>query len=490
MPRTEAGAGATDANTAIVSRMQELLQSAQPAGPVIPEAGEPTVITAEGEETALRSMKGGDPLSQEVNIDFREMDLVNVVAILANKAGINIIAGTDLQGTVTANLQGVTLRQAIETVLRTNGLGIIEEEGIYRIVPYEEAVEAQRQTTMIHLENAKATEVQRVLLDIIKGSPDQRVINVSANETANILVISGPETRIQELVQVARDLDVAEPVLPTVTEPIKLNYAQPDDVATILQDMLTPEIGTVSSDERGRFIIIKDVPVVVEQARMLINQIDMPVKQVLIDTMVVDVALDDSADTGVNWLLQAVQHQSRRNAAIGPNAPNTGNLQDLGLGTNMPFSQNPASALSFGLLTGDIDWSGVISAEIRNQNGRLVSNPVVVAVENTPAKISISQEIPYVELRQTSGGGSQTTTEFKEVGTILMVTPSVTHDDHIIVKVAGKESSTAGEFNGIPIEDKRELETNLRMANGQTIFIGGLRKNDNNTTVRKVPILG
>ncbi len=127
---------------------------------------------------------------------------------------------------------------------------------------------------------------------------------------------------------------------------------------------------------------------------------------------------------------------------------------------------------------------------MRNRNGRLISNPVLVTVENKPATISIAQEIPYVELTQTDRGGQQTNTEFKEVGTVLTVTPAVTHDDHIIVELDGKESGTTGEFNGVPIEDKREVSSTLHMRSGQTIFVGGLRKNDKDTTVRKIPVLG
>lgn len=475
-----------------VKRLQVELAGAESTSSIISkrkELEEETEVASVASPARPRPMKG-DPLTQIVNIDFREMELINVVAILANKAGINVVAGAELTGTVTANLKNVTLRQAMETALRTNGLGMVEEAGIYNIVTYEEAVAAQRTTEMIALSNAKAKEVETVLTDVMKGAPDQSRVSISANPTSNVIVIAGPKHVTNQLLQLARELDISEPVLPTVTEPIKLNYADPDELELMLEKMLTPEIGSVASDARGRHIVITDVPVVVEQIRELIKQLDVAVKQVVIDAMVVDAVLEDNADTGVQWLVQAVQNQSRRQAALGPDAANTGDLQALGLATDMLVGRTAASILNFGVLTGDIDWNGIIQAEIRNQNGHLVSNPVIVAVENEEARISISQEIPFVELKQTGAGGSQTTTEFKEVGTVLTVTPQVTHDNHIMAKISGKESGTAGEFNGIPIEDKREIETSLRVNNGQTIFIGGLRKRDNDATIRKVPILG
>lgn len=432
----------------------------------------------------------GDPLEQIVNIDFREMDLTNVVALLAHKADINVIAGTDLRGTVTANLRNVPLRQALETALRMNNLGMVEEEGIYRIVPYEDAMAVNRMTEIVKLDNAKAEDVGKVLTDVSKGMGDRAGYSITSNKAANLLVITAPKHRIQELISLAKSLDLEKPVLPTVTEAIPLSYSEPKDVLKIVEPMLSPDFGKASADDRARHIIITDIPVVIEQVKTLIASLDMPVKQVMIETMVVDILLNDEADTGVKWLFDTLQRQSRANAAIGPDAPTVGTLQDLALETSMDVMQNPGSLLNFGLLTKNLDWKGAIQMEVRNRNGRLVSNPVVLTVENQMAQISISQEIPYIELRQTQQGGSQTTTSFKEVGTVLSVTPQVTHDNHIICKIEGKESATSGEFQGVPIEDKREIISTMRMANGQTIFIGGLRKNDNNSSVRKVPILG
>lgn len=437
----------------------------------------------------------GDPMEQIVNIDFREMELSNVVALLAHKAGINVIAGTELTGIVTANLRNVTLRRAMETALRMNDLGMLEEEGIYRIVPYGEAMSSKRDSEVIELKNAKSDEMQRVLKEIIVGSPDEALINIASDKASNVVVISGPASKIETLVAMAQRLDVAEPVLPTVTEAIKLNYADPAQILTSVEKMLTEKVGNASTDLRARHIIITDLPVVVENIRELVSKLDTPTKQVAIDAMIVDVNLQDGAETGVDWLINSVQEQSRRQAALGtdengdPLGRAIGSLQELGLATAL--TGNPAAGvLNFGILTGDIDWQGIIQAEIRNQKGRLISNPVLVTIENEPATIDITQEIPFVEVKETNAGGSQTNTEFKNIGTVLTVTPRVTHDDDILVDIDAKESTTAGEFNGIPIEDKRSIKTNLRVASGNTIFIGGLRKQSSNNTTRKIPVLG
>lgn len=483
-----------DSNTAINAAMRELqTQSegldAQPASMLesTPRVA-PATSVASAEPLPKPEVYKGDPLMRPVNLDFREMELSNVVALLAHMAGINVVAGTDVTGTVTANLQGVPLKQAMETALRLNGLGLSEEEGIYYIVPYNEAIQKQRRTEMINLENAKAVEIQGVIESLITGMPEEKAITVTANETANILLISGPDKRIDDLVRVARSLDVAEPVLPTVTEAMKINYGMPEDMVETIEKMLTKDIGQVAADTRSRHLIVTDQPVVVEQIRQLITSLDMPVKEVMIDAMVVDVTLEDDAETGVDWIINSVRRQSRRDAALGT-GQNVSDLQALGLDTSLP-STVAGGLLNFAVLSNRIDWRGLIQAEIRNLNGKLVSNPVVFTVENKPAKIEIVRDIPYVEVKETSQGGSQTNTEFKQIGTILEVTPRVTHDGYIITDIDAKESDTNGEFNGIPIEDRRSITTTMHVKDGHTIFMGGLRKRTDSTTVRKVPILG
>ena len=427
-----------------------------------------------------------DPLDQLVNIDFREMPLSNVVALLAQKAQINVVAGADVVGTVTAKLTNVPLREAIETVLRMNGLGMVEKKGIFYIVPYEQAVAERRATRMIHLRNAQAKDVKLTIDGILLGDPDAQLVSASSNDSTNTIIISGPEEKVDELEAIVEQLDVSEPMLPTVTEVIKLNYAVPEEIASTVEDLLTESVGSVSADERGRNLVVTDIPVVIEEIRALVEQLDQPVKQVSIETMIVDAVLEDSSQTGVDWLLNAVRRVNRRGETVG-------NLQNLGLTASMPVTQTatPGGSLAFGILSSDIDLSGIISAEVQASNANILANPVVVTVENKEATISISEEIPYQELTQTGGGGELATTEFKDVGTILTVTPRVTHDNHVIVNLRAKQSvATDVSETGVPVEDKREAETTLRAFDGQSVFIGGLRKFQDRKSVRKLPVLG
>lgn len=433
-----------------------------------------------------------DPLRQPVNIDFREMDLATLVSLLAQKAQINVIAGTEVSGTVTANLQNVPLGRAIEIILRMNNLGIVEEDGVYRITTYEEAVSSRRETKMIFLKNAAANEVKMTLDQIIQSTTGARLLAVSANETSNVLILSGPSEMVREFEAVVLGLDVAEPVIPTLTEAIKLNYSDPEEIVPIVQPLLS-DAGRVSGDLRSRTLVVTDIPIKVEEIRTVVTELDLPVKQVSISAMIVDAVLTDDAQTGIDWFVDAVRDFNEAGELVG-NVSQLTTEADFSTGPITPGFVNPVnlgSQLMFGILSGDFNIQAAIGAEVRSNNAEILATPTIVTVENKPARISIAQEIPFQELTQTTTGPPIATTEFKEVGTVLEVVPRVTHDNHIIVDVDAKQSDTKGEsITGIPPEDKREAQTTLRVRDGQTIFIGGLRRFDDELTVRKTPVLG
>ncbi len=518
-PRDEAPADTpsekfTDANRALVNKLHELLNGAETAteasGPApdhavalppaiqpvenavveaisMPAADAPTVVVAP--PAPMEEVYRGDPMQMPVTLSFREVEVNEIVAILKIKAGINVIYRADLSEKVTVELEDVPLRQAMETVLSIVDLGFLERRGIYYIVPYQEAVSATKVQKIVSLEHADPAEIKTILDDIIAGTPDSRYVTVSANETSNLVVLSGPRETLEDLARFVAELDIAPEVFPIVTEAIQLNYATPTEVLTSMIGLATPEFGSISANDSTRHIIVKDTPIVVEQVRGLIAQLDIAVKRVAIDALLIDVSLSDQADTGVDWLLDVLRRRSRR--AAGPNGDGNavGNLQELSFAQGLGM-QSAAGAMSFGILSDRIDLRGLIQAEIRNSDSRLISNPQLVTIENQTAKLEITQQIPYIELKSNDLGGQATTTQFKDVGTILEVTPRVTHDNQIIAKILAKESGTAGEFNGVPIEDLRQVTSTVRLNDGETIFMAGARERTTVTSVRKIPFLG
>ena len=459
------------------------------------------------------SKKVTDPLLEPVDIDFRDMELSLVVGLLAEMAQINVVAGTPVTGMVTARLTDVPLLQAMETVLQLNGLGMVEEDGVFHILPIEEVVAKKQVRRIVYLENSQAADLKTTLDDVLLGMPEGSQVSVSANEATNVLILSGPEKRICELEEIVLQLDIAEPALPTVTVAIKTNYAEPSALVQALRESVLSDTETgrtggssrqvthVAADERSRSIIITDIPVRVELARKLIEQLDQPVKQVSIESMIVDAVLTDTAETGVDWFLKAVRRQKASDQQLGNvDAPMVSNLQRLELSADAKDTlvdhsglslTGLASQLQLGVLSNDIDITAIIAAQVASANAHLLGNPVIVTVENKPAKINIASEYPYLEQTQSVTGPPMANVEFKDIGVVLEVTPRVTHDDHILVDVMAKYSrALRNPVGDVPIEEKREAQTTLRTKNGQTIFIGGLRSYDDKANVTKVPVLG
>lgn len=488
-PAVPAQGAETSAQAPLPDQAQNVKTVEEPAAVEAPkEPAQPPKIIAAPKPAEREALPPGvDPLDQIVNIDFREMDLSSVVSLLAKKGQVNVIAGTEVSGTVTADIRNVPLRKAMDMVLRMNGLGIVEEEGIFRIVPYEEAVAARRSTKMIALDNAQADDVRTTLEGILVGGRDAKIISVSANKNTNTLIISGPEDRAAELERLARELDVKKPTLPTVTEAIKLNYLDPKSAKPIAETMKTDKIGKVEVDQEGRHLVVTDIPAAVEQMKALLLTVDKPVKQVAIEAMIVDAVLSDASQTGVDWTIEAL----RRHSTNGDLVSDLSQLRmDANLG-QIGTEALDAGIISLGTLSSEVRLNATIAAEVQSRNAQILASPSIVTVENQPATISIVQEFPYQEITQGLTGPPVASTSFKPIGVTLEVTPRITHSNDTIVEIQAKQSSVSGlTESGVPIEDKREAHTTLRAQDGRTIFIGGLRNTSDRLNVSKIPVLG
>jgi type IV pilus secretin PilQ/predicted competence protein len=430
---------------------------------------------------------GGDPMNQIVDIDFRDMELRNAVAILRNMANVNVVAGPALTGTVNASLKDVPLRKALEILLKLNNLGMIEEDGIITIVPYAEAASTNRTTQTVYLSNGNATGIATTLGGVIGAATDSDLVSISPNDTTNIILIAGPPARVAELAGLAQELDIAKPVLPTVTVAIPLNYADPVTILPVVQSLLTLDVGKAEADVRGRHIIVTDAPAVVEQVRSLIQDVDKPVKRVSLNALLVDVVLRDSSEIGANWLFGLNPDVNSRGETIGDFAGASLASAVGGVGT----SSLDAGILNFSLFNEDYSLAGALGAEVTSGNVEILANPTIIATENRLATIDIVQDFPYQQLQQSTQGPPMSTTNFKQIGVTLNVTPRVTHDNTVIVDIDTKESSVSAlTEDGVPIEERRQAATTLPLRDGQTAFIGGLRSVSDTITTNKIPVLG
>lgn len=483
----------------------------QPAAPAAPIRSVQATTSAGTMGVNQQVYDPNDPLGQRADVRFREMELRNAVDILAKKAEMNVVGGPALTGTINANMTNVPLGRALQIILEVHGLGMIREGNILRIVTLEEALATHRITQIVRLNKANATDIATTLQNTLAGGVNSDLVSISPNETTNIILIAGPPARVSELVNLAEQLDVSEPVLPTFTEAIPLNYAEPQEILPVIENMLTTDVGSATPDPRTRHIIVNDVPAVLEQVREVMLSLDRPVKQVAIESMVVDVVLRDETDIGTNILFNLINNVNARgvqvgdfggaSAGFGQTANNLANYNIRGNGTipgpnGLPDTAvaNPVGSpgtLAIQLLNNNYNLTAAVNLAVMSQDAKLLANPMIVTTENTPATVSIRQEFPFQELTQTQEGGNLATTSFKDIGTTLEVTPRVTNDRNIIVDLMATESTVSGlSATGVPIEEAREAQGTFMVHDGQTVFIGGLRNSQEGVNINKVPVLG
>ncbi|RJP64269.1 MAG: AMIN domain-containing protein [Candidatus Abyssobacteria bacterium SURF_17] len=318
----------------------------------------------------------------------------------------------------------------------------------------------------------------------VRGTVTVRLVDVPFDVALNSIlnvngygyIQTGNIIRVLPLSQIGQTIE-------TATETYMLSYASADKAKATLQSFLTPN-GKIETDERTNMLIVTDVPNNMKRVRELIPQIDRRVQQVLIEVLIMDSVLADDADLGISWgLMNAEDNSLNTREEEGSAFPDQVNV-------TLPVGVS-ALQVTFATLFGDFDLNGFVEAQVENRDSRILANPKILTLNNEKASIEIITEIPYNDVTQTSEGGQLSNITFKEVGTKLDVEPQITHDGHVILRLAPEQNFDTGRVSsGVPIIDTRRAETTLIVGNHQTIVMGGLRLNRAVKSVTKVPLLG
>jgi general secretion pathway protein D len=439
---------------------------------------------AQRAEEEARTRKQGDnglapDLSdQRVTLNFKDAPLIGVLEILKRKANINLLAGSDVSGTVTAMLDDVPLMKAMELVLRENGYGLVYEEGIYRVVPLELAEQMGVATTTetFKLEYAVASRAAEVVKEIVTAKG-----KVVASDEVNIMIVTDDPGNMPRIADIVRELDVEPTIVDTMTGTFRLSYLEALPAAQMLEKMITKEVASVIAEGSTNTIVLTDTPANFQVISDLIAVLDQRPDQVFIEVLMVDAVLSDGAEFGVDWIIRAIR------------GPGT-NLQQADFETslgNIGTLPLDAGIMTLGIIGGDVDISASIAAEVTSRDATILADPKILVVNNETAKIEIVSEVPFQEITQSTQGPPVASTEFKDIGVTLEVTPRITHENTIILRVRPEESFISGTTDdGIPIEDSRRADTTVMLADGQTVVLGGLRNIATTDTVTKVPWLG
>jgi type IV pilus assembly protein PilQ len=410
-------------------------------------------------DEAIGMLQEGGMLEQKrytgrrISLDFKEVEISDVLRLIADVSELNIIAGDEVTGEVTIRLVDVPWDQALDVILLTKGLGFVRVGNVLRIAPS----------------------------DVLKAVDEARLQERRAKEKLEDLVVK------------------LQPV----------NYGNVREISKMVSKLLSTR-GTVDVDERTNTLIIKDINSVIDEATALVKAIDTQTPQVLIEAKVVEANLDFSRELGSTWAFGAQPLTDGFNEASGDRQDLGGNdfrLHDNSLLTgftdtfNHVSVSNPITSVANGLLDlGAFLLDEKLNIELRleaaesNGEGKVISSPRVVTLDNRRATIEQGLSIPF----QTFENGDAKL-EFIDAVLKLDVTPHITADRSIIMKVEVQRNAPDDSVQtptGSPAIAKNEATTETLVKDGQTLVIGGIyvvRKSERSSGVpylNTIPILG
>jgi type IV pilus assembly protein PilQ len=399
---------------------------------------------------------------QRLTLNFQDIETRAVLQLLAETSGKNIVVSDTVQGNVTLRLRNVPWDQALDIVMTTKGLDMRQNGNVIIVAPAEE---------------------------------------IAARETADLEA----RNAISELE-------------PMYSEFLQVNYAKAADLAALIGaekggNSLLSERGSIAVDDRTNTLLVQDTADRLEDIRRMVRTLDVPIKQVLIESRIVVVNDDFSRDLGVRLGVTAYRENGSDGAAvisgtgtgtdtmvnsIVNNLGSTGQITPVQLplledryNVNVPIAE-AAGRFSLAVLERDYLVDLELTALEAEGRGEIVSTPRVITANQKEARIEQGVEIPY----QQSASSGATTVQFKKAVLSLEVTPQITPDNNIIMDLrvhkdnVGDVISTGGLGGTVPSIDTRAVETQVLVEDGQTVVLGGIYETERRETITKVPFLG
>jgi type IV pilus assembly protein PilQ len=405
---------------------------------------------------------------ERLTLNFQDIETRAVLQLLADASGQNIVVSDSVQGSVTLRLQNVPWDQALDIVLRTKGLDKRQEGNVIIVAPADE---------------------------------------LAAREKADL--------------SAKKDIQALEPVR---SEYLQVNYAKAADIAVLLKgstgggssnNSVLSARGNVSVDDRTNTLLLQDTADRLADVRRLVTTLDIPVKQVLIESRIVIVTNDFERDLGARFGVTATRANGTNglyettgtaagtdqgissaltnlstNGTVYPVSIPTGTVATNRYNVNLPVA-TPAGSIALGILGSDFLVDLELSAAQVENRGTVVASPRVITANQKEASIEQGVEIPY----QQSASSGATTIAFKKAVLSLKVKPLITPDNRIILDLTVSDDSVgtvvvaSGGVN-VPSINTRTIETQVVLGDGQTVVLGGILETTQSLQSTSVPWLG
>ncbi|MGH7394867.1 MAG: type IV pilus secretin PilQ, partial [Candidatus Methylomirabilales bacterium] len=394
------------------------------------------------------------PRRGRLSMDFKDADINNLLRIIAEVSGQNIVAGDEVKGKVTVRLVDVEWEKALQTILQINNFDYVWEENIIRV--------ASR--AKLEAEASSRAKAALAVQDVKRAAPLNTAI-------------------------------------------LNVNHAKPSEVVKALDKIKTPGRGSISVDERTASLIVEDTDETIQKMRELLAKLDIATPQVMIEARLVEITADHSRELGIEWGGRFNPGTPSSPSSIGisdifgaagnvTGIPATGatgflDTQTIPRAINLPTA---GSAGVLGITLGRADGRLVLGARLNlfetQGKSRTLSTPRVTTLDNEEAEIKVGTQVPFT----TVDSSGRTVVAFQDAFLRLKVTPHVTADKHVSMKIEAENTVPGAriDFSGgfaFPL-NTRKATTRLLVADGSTAVIGGLVQTRETNREQKVPWLG
>ena len=373
-----------------------------------------------------------------ISLNFQDIPVRTVLQIIADYNEFNLITSDTVTGNITLRLDGVPWDQALDIILKVKGLDKRMQGNILMVAPSDE---------------------------------------LAAREAKNLQA----QQQVEELA-------------PLYSEYVQINYAKAGEFAELIKNedtsILSPR-GSVSVDERTNTLLIRDTAKSIEDIKRMVNILDIPVRQVIIEARMVTVKDNINEELGIRWGVTDTDGQYATAGSLeGAGSAASGIVPALSdrLNVNLPVA-SPAGALAFQVarLADGTILDLELSAMEKENKGEIIASPRITTSNQKEAYIEQGVEIPYQE----AASSGATATQFKKAVLSLTVTPHITPDNKIILDLVVTQDTISDVQSGTaPAIDTQRIGTQVLVNNGETIVLGGIYQQSIINTISKVPVLG
>ncbi len=405
---------------------------------------------------------------ERLSLNFQDIEIRAVLQLIADFTGLNVVTSDSVKGSVTLRLRNVPWDQALEIILKSKGLDKRQEDNVLMIGPAEEIAAREK----LELQNS----LQTIALAPLKS------------------------------------------------EYIQVNNAKASDLAKLLKDdksSLLSERGQVSVDDRTNTLLILDTAKKIAEIRKLLLRLDVPVRQVLIESRLVYVTDNFEKAMGIN-LGSAAKFRPGKQPVLGftgnnhnadqptvsPPVSSTGPANQIALGAVLPQTTSVLDRLNvalggvqvggsavnsgFGLTIAALPGGTILDLELKALESEglstTIASPRLITSSQQVAHIEAGTEVPYQE----ASSSGATTTSFKKAVLRLEVTPQITPEDNIILDLKVNQDSVLPLVGtqSVPSLSTREVQTKVLVTNGETVVLGGIYTQNKQKVINRIPVLG